>query len=178
MKLLGAAIRAVTFAAAACLAFALPASDDAYRAATPGGYDVIQLQPSGAVVSILGLFECPQLQGAQHINQGLESRILLADGARLERFPRQFSVRVTASLRKSLMEPPEYTVQTDKAPGDFLLGLKFRLQAFDGLDHQVILPKSVTMIGVPASVSYDERIYRLNFDVGDRPITSRFLLEV
>lgn len=175
-----AAIRIAAFAAAvACVAFALPTtSDDAYHATTPAGYDVIQLQPSGALVSILGLFECPQLKGAQRLNQGLESQIVLSDGAKLDRFPSQFSVRVTASLRKALMEEPEFTVKTDKAPGDFLLGLRFRLQAYDGLDHHVILPRSVTMIGAPATLPYYERIYRLNFNVGDRPITSRFLLEV
>ncbi len=175
-----AALRIVALAAVvASVAFALPGtSDDAFRATTPAGYDVIQLQPSGALVAILGLFECPQLQGAQRLNHGLESRIVLSDGAKLDRFPRQFSVRVTASLRKALMEEPEFTVKTDKAPGDFLLGLRFRLQAYDGLDHHVILPRSVTMIGAPATLPYNERIYRLNFDVGDRPITSRFLLEV
>jgi hypothetical protein len=152
--------------------------DNVYRGATPAGYNVIQLKPSGALVAILGLFECPRLNGAQHVNQGAESRVVLADGASLNRFPQHFSVRVTASLRKTLVEAPEFTVATDKSPEEFLLGLKFRMQAFDGLDHHVVLPKSVAMIGMPAQVPYDERVYKLDFDVGDRPITSRFLLQV
>jgi hypothetical protein len=81
-------------------------------------------------------------------------------------------------LRKTLVESPEFTVATEQSPEDFLLGLRFRLRAYDGLDHSVILPKSVTMIGMPADVPYDERVYKLEYDVGDRPVTSRFLLEV
>ena len=35
------------------------------------------------------------------------------------------------------------------------------------------------MIGVPADVPYDERVYRVNFDLPDNePVTERFVLEV
>ena len=32
----------------------------------PAGYDVMVLKPSKATLSLLGLIECPELEGAQH----------------------------------------------------------------------------------------------------------------
>ena len=148
------------------------------RAATPAGYKVIQLQPSGAVVWLLALIECPQIQGAHRVSHGLNSRVVLADGTRLRRFPRRFSFRVTASLRKMILEAPSLSLNYGRNPQDMLLGLKFKLRDYSALVATSFHPQSVRMIGMPADVSYDERVYRVSFDVGDRPVTDRFLLEV
>lgn len=149
-----------------------------FRSAIPAGYEIIQLQPSGAVVSLLALVECPEIEGAQHVDQGLRSRIQLADGAELRHFPRHFSFRVTASLRKTVMDPPSSSLAFQQDPAEFLLGLKFRLRAYDALVSTDLSPESVTMIGVPADVPYDERVFRVNFDVGNRAVTDRFVLQV
>lgn len=148
------------------------------RSTIPAGYEIIQLQPSGAVVSLLGLVECAEIEGAQHVAQGLQSRIRLADGAELRRFPRHFSFRVTASLRKTVIDGPSNWVKVSEDPQDFLLGLKFRLRAYDGLVSTEVNPESVSMIGVPADIPYDERVFRISFDIGDRAVTDRFVLEV
>jgi hypothetical protein len=34
------------------------------------------------------------------------------------------------------------------------------------------------MIGVPADVPYDERVYRITIKAGDLPISDRFIIEV
>jgi len=34
------------------------------------------------------------------------------------------------------------------------------------------------MIGVPADIPYDERVFRVSFDIGERPVTDRFMLEI
>ena len=34
------------------------------------------------------------------------------------------------------------------------------------------------MIGVPADVPYDERVYRINVDTGNLPITDRVIVEI
>ena len=148
------------------------------RAATPAGYKVIQLQPSGAVVSLLALIECPQIKGAHRVSRGLNSRVVLADGTRLRRFPRRFSFRITASLRKMILEAPSLSLKYGRNPQDLLVGLKFKLRDYSALVATSFHPKSVRMIGMPADISYDERVYRVSFDIGDRPVTDRFLLEV
>jgi hypothetical protein len=104
---------------------------------------------------------------------------VLADGEPLESFPRHFSFRVTATLRKTLLEEPGTTLKTEEDPSEMLATLKFRLKAYDGLQMRVIEPESTSMIGVPADVPYDERVYRVNFDLpGNEPPTERFVLEV
>jgi hypothetical protein len=150
-----------------------------YRAATPAGAEVVMLKPSGAVVTLLGLAECPEIAGAQQVDEGLKARVVLADGAPLKTFPRDFSFRVTASLRKTLLEDPGNVLNTQEEPSQLLVKLRFRLKAYDGLQMRVIEPESSALIGVPADIPYDERIYRVSFHLpSDVPLTERFVLEV
>lgn len=148
------------------------------RSATPAGYDVLLVEPSGAVISFLGLIECPELEGAQQISQGTNSKIVNADGETLVHFPRHFSFRITASLRKTVLVEPSDKFTSLETPSDLLLKLKFRLKAYHGLDAREIQPESIQMIGVPADVPYDERVYRISFNVDKLPITDRCVLEV
>jgi hypothetical protein len=148
------------------------------HAATPAGFTVIQLNPSGAQLSLLALIECPEIEGALHVAEGLNATIISAEGVPLKHFPRDFSFRITASLRKTVLEPPESTIVTAEEPRQFLLKLGFRLKIYDGLDMREVEPKTVTLIGVPADIGYDERIFRLTFDVGgDLPLSDRLILE-
>jgi hypothetical protein len=41
-----------------------------------------------------------------------------------------------------------------------------------------IVPQSVEMIGMPADVPYDERVYRINVNAGNLPITDRLVVEI
>ncbi len=41
-----------------------------------------------------------------------------------------------------------------------------------------ITPESVELIGMPASVRYDERVYRISVNLGDAPITDRVVIDV
>ena len=148
------------------------------HSAMPAGYDVIVLKPSGANLSLMGLIECPELEGARHVAAGLHSRIVAADGAHIEKFPHHFSFRITASLRKTVLSGPSGEITSTETPQDFLLKLKFNLKAYDGLAVHQIEPESVQMIGVPADIAYDERVYRVSFSIDKMPVTDRFVLEV
>ncbi|HEU5414630.1 MAG TPA: hypothetical protein VFW31_12765 [Candidatus Angelobacter sp.] len=148
------------------------------RGVIPAGYQVIRLQPSGAVVSLLGLIECPEIKGARQVSKGLDSRIVLPDGNTMQRFPRHFSFRITASLRKTVIDPPSASLAYTQDPANLLLGLKFRLRDYDALVSKELKPESVRMIGVPADIPYDERVFRVSFDIGERPVTDRFMLEI
>lgn len=149
-----------------------------FHAAMPAGYTVVRLLPSGASVSFLGLIECPDMEGAQQVSQGLNAKILDSHGVQLRTFPQHVSFRVTATLRKTLIDPPLDTVSTDDPPADFLLKLKFRLKVYHGLERHELAPDEVSMIGMPADVPYDERIFRVSFDLNQLPVTDRLVLEV
>jgi len=144
----------------------------------PAGYDVLVLKPSKAVLSLIGLIECPELEGAQHVADGLHKKLVSAEGETIKKFPQRFSFRITASLRKVFIEGPNTSVEVPDDPQELLLKLKFRIRAYNGLEVQEIEPQSVEMIGMPADVPYDERVYRINVDAANLPITDRLVVEI
>lgn len=148
------------------------------HSAMPAGYDVVVLKPSGVNLSLMGLVECPELEGAQHVASGLHSKIIAADGVRIEKFPHHFSFRITASLRKIVLDGPASALDFSGSPQNLLLQLKFRIKAYHGLEMHEITPDSVEMIGMPADVPADERVYRVGVNVGDMPVIDRFVIEV
>jgi hypothetical protein len=149
-----------------------------FHATMPAGSSVVQLRPSGAMLSLLGLIECPEIEGLQQISQGVRAKIVTPHGVALQQFPQHFSFRITASLRKLILDAPDHSLITTDDPQDLLLKLKFRLKIYDGLDVHEVVPDSVTGLGVPAEIASDERIFRVSFDVGQIPVTDRVILEV
>jgi hypothetical protein len=148
------------------------------RSNMPAGYDAIVLMPSKATLSLMGLIECPELEGAQQVAEGLHKKIVSAGGGAIKEFPQRFSFRITASLRKIFLEPPARSIDLAGDPQELLLNLKFRIRAYNGLESREIIPQSVEMIGMPADVPYDERVYRINIDAGNLPITDRLVVEI
>jgi len=144
----------------------------------PAGYEVVVLKPSGVNVSLMGLIECPELEGAQHLAAGLQARIVGPDGARINRFPHHFAFRITASLRKIVLDAPASALDFSGNPQELLLRLKFRIRAYHGLETRDVEPESIEMIGMPVDVPADERIYRVGVSVGDMPVIDRFVIEV
>jgi hypothetical protein len=156
----------------------LPNQGTGLRSAMPAGYEVITLRPSGLNLSLMGLVECPELEGAQHLSEGLKAQIVSSGGERMVKFPHHFSFRITASLRKIILDGPASSVAIPGDPYDLLLKLRFRIKAYRGLQVREILADSVELIGMPGEVPYDERVYRISVDIGDAPITDRFVVDI
>jgi hypothetical protein len=149
-----------------------------FHSTMPAGSTVVRLQPSGTDIAVLGLIECPEIEGAHHVAEGTNSRIVAADGTALAHFPTHFSFRITVSLRKTLIEGPTDTIMSLEDPQQFLLKLGFKLRVYHGLQVHDLHPQSVEMIGMPADIPYDERIFRLSFEVENLPVTDRVVLVV
>lgn len=169
---------AISFAAGAPSASDSWHGTPVFHASIPAGYEVVMVKPSGAIVSLLGLIECPELEGAQQVTNGVNAEIVTMDGERLRHFPQNFSFRITASLRKTVIIDPTDTFNSVERPEDLILNLKFRLKAYHGLDVLEIPPESIQIIGVPSDVASDERVYRIRFNVKKLPVTDRCVLEV
>ena len=150
----------------------------ALHSAMPAGYDILILKPSGVALSLMGLIECPELEGAQHVSAGTNARIISADGQRMNTFPHHFSFRITASLRKTVTDSPINSINIGDDPHDLLLKLRFRVKAYHGLQVRDVMADSVELIGMPADVPYDERVYRINVEIGDAAIIDRFVIDV
>lgn len=148
------------------------------RANIPAGYDVMLLKPSKATLSLIGLIECPELEGMQHVLEGSHARLVSSDGSTVKEFPQHFSFRITASLKKVFLDGPVTSIELPDDPQELLLHLKFRVLAYHGLEMREIAPQSIEMIGMPADVPYDERIYRININAGNRAITDRLVVEI
>lgn len=144
----------------------------------PAGYDIVMLKPSKATLSLIGLIECPELEGAQHVAEGSHRKLVSADGETIKEFPQRFSFRITASLRKVFLEGPNTSVDVADDPQQLLLKLKFRIRAYNALEVREIEPQSIEMIGMPADVPYDERVYRININAAKLPITDRLVVEI
>jgi hypothetical protein len=104
-----------------------------------------------------------------------------ADGTAVKYFPSHIDFRITASARSSeLVGIDEYPVQIP--PGDlndYMTKLRFRVAIFHGLEKRTIEPDGVENVGMPDDVSYDERVYRVGFDIGAKvPVEDRIVLEV
>ena len=155
-----------------------PREQPGMRSTMPAGYEVMILKPSKAILSLIGLIECPELEGAQHVSAGLRKKLVSADGGTVKVFPQRYSFRITASLRKVFLDGPLTSVAVSDDPQELLLNLKFRVRAYSGLQSREIIPQSVEMIGMPADVPYDERIYRINVNTGNAPVTDRLVVEI
>jgi hypothetical protein len=149
-----------------------------FHSPSPAGYNVILLQPSHKEISILGLIECPEFEGAQRVSEGIKAFLISPEGLPLKHYPRELAFRVTATLRKTLLDGPSASVATKYDPGEFLLKLRFKLKVYHGLERRDLFPQSVKMIGMPGDVPYDERVFRVKFDIGDVPISDRVMLEI
>lgn len=148
------------------------------RSAMPAGYDVVMLKPSGVMLSLMGLIECPDLEGARHIAEGSKSKLVSADGEIIKTYPDHFNFRITASLRKILLDGPVSSFEFADDPHNLLLQLRFRVKAYKGLEVREIFPESIEQIGMPPDVAYDERIYRVVIKSADMPVTDRVVIEV
>jgi hypothetical protein len=155
-----------------------PKSASGLRSNIPVGYDVMLLKPSKATLSLIGLIECPELEGVQHVLEGSKAKLVSSDGSTVKEFPQRFSFRITASLKKVFLDGPIASIELPDDPQELLLHLKFRVRAYHGLEVREVTPQSIELIGMPADVPYDERVYRININAGNLQITDRLVVEI
>lgn len=165
--------------AVACGAFAYSGTVRTFSTTLPLGTEVIVLQPAEAVVYVMASAQSPAFEGLRMVSDGRRTRVLDAEGRPVSVYPARLDFRVTASMLSphDLGYDP-YPVATDVATDAYLCGLKFRVKLYRGLARRVLQPVEVEMIGVPADVPYDERTYRVSFEMKDVSVEERLLFEV
>lgn len=170
-----------------CLAPAGSASDPAssaptveflYHSLIPLGNEAFTVQPWNSVLTVLASAENPEFEGWRRESVGDRHRVVDAAGRTVRLFPEHLDFRVTLGTRTRLADDLPFTVRTAMSENDYLLSVRFRLKVFHGLRQKVVPASSVVLIGVPADLPYNERIYRVSFDVDDIPMSDRIVLEV
>ncbi len=112
------------------------------------------------------------------MGQGSRRTIYGPDGTPVRTYPEFVDFRVTVTTRMRNPDEPPYPIACHEDLNDYLLGLRFRLKIFHALQYTVVEPKVVRLIGMPPDVSYNERIYRVSFQLPGLPLEDRIKLEV
>jgi hypothetical protein len=102
-------------------------------------------------------------------------------GKSIKYFPSHIDFRVTATAHPTqLVGIDQFPLQISTTTlNDYMTKLRFRVRIFRGLDTRTVDPEGVTAIGMPLDVPYDERVYRVGFDIGKKvPVDDRIVLEV
>jgi hypothetical protein len=152
-----------------------------FHSVVPLGYDAVRLQPAKATVYLLASAESAGFEGMQRRQDNGRVVVTGANGEPVTSYPEAIDFRVTASAKKKKVAVDDlhpYDVAAKRPVGDYLLNLKFRLKIFRGLESQALEPHAVRLIGVPADVPFDERIYRVSFQLGKVSVNDRLVLEV
>jgi hypothetical protein len=174
--------------AAVVLAFAVAAGAEKsanveleLHSVLPLGHEIFTVYPDRHTLYLMAAVESPEIEGWKVINDGGRRRVQDAKGKHAQFFPRTLSFRVTATaMRPGLLIIPQQPLglETDTPLNDYLLNLNFRLKIFRGLKVTELAPASVRMIGMPADVPQEERVYRVGFELADVPTRDRIVLEV
>lgn len=186
-------IRFVGWAVAACLAaaaYAAPPADKKVAASDDPALRLHSILPLGAesfdlsgpskgmLLTLMASAENPAFDGLIREKQGQRYVLHTSAGELFQYFPDNIDFRVTASLRTKLFDPSPFPVSIRGDPNNYLLALQFRVIVFRGLHTTVLKPENVALIGVPADVASDERIFRISVALPHIPTDDRIVLEV
>jgi hypothetical protein len=145
----------------------------------PLGIETFKLEPDGHQFYLIASAENPIFQGLRREmdRQGHE-HLINSHGQPVRFYPSLVQFRLTASARESLLNDTPWKTRAKVSLNDMLLKLHFRVKIFHALEYRYVRPQFVEEVGVPGQVPYDERIYRIAFDLGQVPIDDRVVMEV
>jgi hypothetical protein len=149
-----------------------------YHAVNPLGVESLMLEPSKKLVNLMVSATSPEFEGLRRLPSGRQPVLVNEGGKQVRQFPESVTFRVTASTGVDPVDPDPLPTKTELSPEDYLLHLHFRLKIFHHLDSWTLEPQSSEMIGMPADVAYNERIYLVRFNLQDLPAEDRVMLEV
>ncbi len=145
----------------------------------PLGVDACIFKSSNRPLYLLASATSDDFRGMRQITRGKNRWLFARDGQSMKFYPERVSFRVTLSSRaNTLLDVDPIPVEVAGDPNGYMVNLRFRLKLFQGLHITEIAPDEVKMIGMPADVPYDERIYRVTFYLDHVPLLHRSMLEI
>jgi len=145
----------------------------------PLGIESFRLQPAGREFYLMASVENPAFQGLyRYSDRNGKVHLYNANDKLVTAYPMRVQFRLTASAREKLIEDRPFDTRSKFEVGELLSNLRFRVKVFHGLEYRYIEPSLVQDIGLPADIPYDERIYRIGFELGKIPIDDRVIMEV
>lgn len=150
-----------------------------FRTMTPMGGDTVQLMPAKTRIQIMASMESKELEGVRQIRDGQDEFLRAPDGSAFVWYPKELKFRFSIGSKMITVEKNPVLFETSDGADDFQSTLRFQLKIFNGLKSEVLVPVEVKMIGVPAHIPYDQRIYSIRFRLPQAlPARERLRLEV
>jgi len=145
----------------------------------PLGIESFRLQPSGREFYLIASVENPSFAGLyRSVDRHGHPQLFAAGDKPITFYPSRVQFRLTASAREKLIDDRPFDTNAKLAISDLLGQLQFRVKIFHALEYHYVEPTVVEDMGIPKDVPYDERIYRIGFDLGKVPIEDRVVMEV
>ncbi len=157
---------------------ASPTVEFVYHSLVPLGSEAFSLPPGKTVLTILASAENPQFAGWRSELYQQHRSLVDAAGRPVRYYPDHVDFRVTLSTRAHMIGDEPFPINTGMPLNDYLQKVSFRMKVFHGLRQRIVPAASVAMIGVPADIPSEERIYRVSFDLGEISMRDRIVLEV
>jgi len=150
-----------------------------FHSRVPLGSEQLQLTPSKANLILLASVESSRFEGWERVGMPPRAVMREANGERVKQYPRRLSFRVSADLVAKLLDTETpLPVEAAQSPEEYISGLRFRLKIFHALRQTTVSPAAEQMMGVPADIAANRRIYRITFDLPEVSIEDRVVLEV
>ncbi len=122
--------------------------------------------------------ECPEMEKIIVRGDGPSRTATFDDGSPVRFYPENLSFRFTIGQRTASDDSEPNDVDTNVSVDRFQSNLHFRLKVFHGTHARTYDPIETTMLGVPADIPSDERIYHFTFRVKKISVEDRMMLEV
>lgn len=151
-----------------------------YRSPVAIGFEGFQQTSSKRLFYIMGSVENSEFQGLKVTRKLQGGSVQTPSGGELENYPATLKLRITASSIDAQLfagSDPIH-VSDDTELNALLLSLDYQLKVYRGLKMTVLKPTSVRVIGIPADMPADERVYRVSFDTESIPVDARLCLEI
>jgi hypothetical protein len=145
----------------------------------PLGAEAYHLLPMNRQFYLLACIEDPRFDNL-HVSRVRSSLFVVdAAGRNWQNYPAELNFRVTATGMADVLNNLDSSeIKENGDFNSFLLGLKFRLKVYRGLKMSIIQPSSLKLIGMPADLPADERVFRISFYTHNLPVDDRLVLEV
>ncbi len=155
-----------------------PTTITRYAAVMSLGSDSILLQPTKQRLNMLLTVECPEMEKIIVRGDGPSRTATYDDGSTVKFYPQNLSFRFTIGQRTATDDSTPNDVDTKATLDHFQSNLHFRLKVFHGTHARTYEPTETTMLGIPADIPSDERIYHFSFKVKNVSVDDRMMLEV
>lgn len=149
-----------------------------YGQVVPMGDDALLLKPLNKVIYLFASALSPEFAGLRLIESSGKKFLLNRKQQLVSTLPRDVTFRVTASTKSKLLDVAPFPVHSDRDLNSYLLGLKFKIKVFHGLDEQEIEPLQMKLIGLPKEVVYEERVYNISVKLDKVAARDHLVLEV